>query len=205
MPRTKAKFTCTKCGQKFGMAMHLGRHMKAKHGRPSAKPPKAKKAKKGRARKARRIGRPPGVAGRLGLRSLSLDQLVQVIAAAKEEGQRRIAEIQEVILPTASKRPGRPPGRKTVAAPKAPAQPKRRARRKFKMSGPESILAFVKKAGKKGATTAEIVKNWKSQGRSGDGYTKLGELVKAKKLKREPLKGQPGSRYVAVWHGREGT
>jgi len=29
-----------------------------------------------------------------------------------------------------------------------------------------------------------------------DGYTAIGELVKAKKLKREPLKGKRGSRYV---------
>jgi len=200
MPRKKAvKFKCKKCGQEFGMAMHLGRHMVAIHGQApkTAKPAKAKKAAKAGARKARG-GRPPAAIARLGLKNMSLTQLVDVIAAAKQEGERRIAEIQQVLLPITRKRVGRPRGRKIAASPKAPAKAKRRARRKFKMSGTESILAFVKKAGKKGATTAEIIKNWKSQGRSGDGYTTLGELVKTKKLKREPLKEQKGSRYTAA-------
>ena len=65
-------------------------------------------------------------------------------------------------------------------------------------TGPESILAFVKGKGAQGATTAEIVANWKAQDRSGDGYTAAGELVKAGKLKREPLKGQKGSRYTTT-------
>lgn len=100
MPRKKAaKFKCKKCGKTFGMAMHLGRHMVAKHGQKpkTAKPKRPKQAAKGRARKARRVGRPSGVAGRLGLRKMSLDQLIGVIAAAKDAVARRIAEIQEAI------------------------------------------------------------------------------------------------------------
>ena len=100
MPRKKAaKFKCEKCGKAFGMAMHLGRHMTTIHGRTprAAKPKQAKKAARLSARKGGRIGRPPGVVGRLGLRSMSLDQLVQVISAAKEQANRRIAELQEMI------------------------------------------------------------------------------------------------------------
>ncbi len=129
---------------------------------------------------------------------MSVDQLVDVIDAAKREAAGRLLEIADVILPATPRRVGRPPSRKAAAASKPRVKAKRRVRRKFKVSGTASILAFVRKAGKKGATTSEIVKNWKKQRRSGDGYTTLGELVKAKKLKREPLKGEKGSRYVAA-------
>ena len=92
MPRKKATtFKCKKCGKKFAMAMHLGRHMATMHGQ------RPKKAAKRAARKGRRGGRPPGVVGRLGLRGMSLDQLVQVIAAAKQEAASRLTELQEAI------------------------------------------------------------------------------------------------------------
>lgn len=104
MPRKKAaKFKCEKCGKGFGMAMHLGRHMTTIHGQAPAKPASPAKATaptkpaKVRGPKARPIGRPPGVVGRLGLRNMSLEQLVEVISAVKDEATRRIAEIQEVI------------------------------------------------------------------------------------------------------------
>ena len=204
MPRKPvAKFKCEKCGKPFGMAMHLGRHMTTIHGQApqggkAAKPQQAKKAAKVGARKRGRVGPAAGVAGRLGLRDLTLDQLVEVIAAAREEGQRRIAEMKQVLLSTPLPRAGRPHGRQAVAKPQAPAKAPRRARRKFKITGPESILAFVKNAGKQSVTTAEIVKHWKSEKRAGDGYNALGELVKAKKLKKQKIKGAKGSRYTAA-------
>ena len=96
MPRKKAaSFKCEKCGKKFAMAMHLGRHMTTIHGK-APKAAKPKKPAKGAGRRGR-VGRPPGVVGRMGLKSMSLDQLVEVIAAAKAEATRRIAEIQETI------------------------------------------------------------------------------------------------------------
>ncbi len=92
MPRKKAaRFRCEKCGKTFGMAMHLGRHMATIHGQ------KTRKAVKRAAGKGRRGGRPAGVVGRLGLRNMSLDQLVQVIATAKAEAANRLAELQEAI------------------------------------------------------------------------------------------------------------
>lgn len=93
MPRKRAaNFKCKKCDKKFTMAMHLGRHMATIHGQA-----KAKKPGKIGARKGKRVGRPPGVIGRLGLRKMSLDQLVEVIAAAKAEAGARIAELMEVV------------------------------------------------------------------------------------------------------------
>lgn len=198
MPRKKAaKIKCEKCGKEFGIAMHLGRHMTTIHGQ-SPKVAMPKKAAKRAARKRGRVGRPPGVVGRLGLRALSLDQLVDVIQAAKQEAVGRLLEIADVLLPATPKRPGRPPRKQVVATRKAAPTRKHRTRRKFKASGTKSILAFVKNAGKKGATTAEIVKKWKKEGRSGDGYTTLGALVKAKKLKKEKIEGAKGSRYTAA-------
>ncbi len=91
MPRAKSKFTCAKCGQSFKMAMHLGRHMHTRHGQRTAKP--AARAVVAGAPK----GRPAGIGGRLGLRNMSLDQLIGVITAAKMEASRRIAEIQQTI------------------------------------------------------------------------------------------------------------
>jgi ribosomal protein S14 len=97
MPRKKAaKFRCEKCGKRFTMAMHLGRHITTIHGK-APKATKPKKAAKRAVRKGRRVGRPPGVVGRLGLKNLSLEQLVDLIAAAKEEAGKRIAQIQETI------------------------------------------------------------------------------------------------------------
>jgi hypothetical protein len=130
-----------------------------------------------------------------------LSSIVSDLRAERELHARALARIDAVfeqigIAASAPKRRGRRPGPMTIAASGAPAKRRRRRRRKFAMSGNESILTFVKGAGRKGATTAEVVKHWKSEGRSGDGYTALGELVKAKKLKRESLKGQKGSRYT---------
>lgn len=133
-------------------------------------------------------------------------QLADLIAKLQNERQEHVDAIAKIdaafarfgITPSAPKRRGRP--RKTAAA-AAPAAPpkrrKRRTRRKFAVSGLDSVFGFVKSAGKKGATTSEIVGHWKSEGRSGNGYTALGQLVKEKKLKKQPLKGGRGSRYVA--------
>ena len=139
-----------------------------------------------------------------------LATLINTLQAERQEHVDAIAQIDATfeqfgIIPSAKKRLGRP--RKTVitagpALPEAAAAPAkkgtRKARRHFPVSGLDSILAFVKTAGKKGVTTAEIVKYWKAEGRSGDGYTTLGELVTAKKLKREKIEGAQGSRYTVV-------
>jgi len=199
MPRKKAaSFTCNQCGKKFAMAMHLGRHMTTIHGQAS-KTAKRKKAGKIGGQKAGPAGRPPAIVGGMGLHDLTLERLADVITSAREEAARRIAQIQELLLPVIPTRPGRPPSQQVAAAAqKIPAKRKRRKPRKFKLTGNESILAFLKAKGAKGATGAEIVKHWESQGRGSGAYVNIGELVKAKKLKKEPLEGQKGSRYTTT-------
>ena len=139
------------------------------------------------------------------------DQLASLIAKLQAQRQQHLDAIANIdatfeqfgIAVAPAKRLGRPrkaakPGRSPKPAAEPAKKGKRKARRHFPVSGLDSILAFVKTAGKKGVTTAEIVKYWKAEGRSGDGYTALGELVTAKKLKREKIEGAKGSRYMAV-------
>lgn len=136
-------------------------------------------------------------------------ELASLIKKLQEQRQQHLDAVANIdatfeqfgISAAPAKRRGRPrKAAKPVGRPKnkATAKPARRKRRKFAMSGLDSILGFVKTAGKKGATTSEIVKHWKAEKRSGDGYTTLGELVEAKKLKREKIEGAKGSRYTAV-------
>lgn len=93
----KKTFKCPKCDRSFSMAGHLGRHVTATHGRKKRKK-QTKKAKKrsGRLRK-KRAGRPKGVAARLGLKDMSLEQLSQVIDAARAEARRKMAAFEEAI------------------------------------------------------------------------------------------------------------
>ncbi len=93
----KKTFKCSKCDRSFKMAGHLGRHMSATHGRKKRKKA-AKKAKRRTVRrKKKRPGRPKGVASRLGLGGMSLEQLTQVIDAARAEARRKLAALEEVI------------------------------------------------------------------------------------------------------------
>jgi hypothetical protein len=73
----------------------------------------------------------------------------------------------------------------------------RRTRRKFKVSGLESIHRFVKSAGAKGVSGAQIDAHWKKEGRAGSAYNMLGQLVRERRVKRHNLKGQRGSVYTA--------
>jgi hypothetical protein len=73
----------------------------------------------------------------------------------------------------------------------------KRKRKRHAVSGLESVVRFVKRQGKKGATGAQITKHWKAERRAGNPYNTLGQLVREKKLKRQKLKNERGSRYVA--------
>ncbi|MCH8880037.1 MAG: hypothetical protein IID34_09155 [Planctomycetes bacterium] len=90
---------------------------------------------------------------------------------------------------------GSPRKAKRRVAKKVAKRHKRKARRTRKMSGPQSILNFMKRAGKNGVTGAEIVRHWNAEGRAGKAYTAIGKLIKAKKLKRRAVKGERGSQY----------
>jgi hypothetical protein len=217
VPRTKTpKFKCPQCGQTFAMAMHLGRHMTTTHGQA----PKKATKKPAKARTPAIAAKPAKPA--TGGLAEQLGSLITRLQAQRQEHVQALAEIDAVfgrlgIQAQAAKRRGRPPKAQAAvaasidapAAPKAqaadrmigaPLAPKtrgKRKRRKFSTSGTEAILAFVKDGGAKGRTSDEINKQWKQEGRSGNAYVQIGQLTKAKKLKKEDLKGQRGSRYTA--------
>ncbi len=193
MPRKKtAKFKCEKCGKTFGMAMHLGRHMTTIHGQSKA-PPTVK------ARPTKKASRTAG-GGLAGTLAATIDRL----QARRREHMDAIAKIDAVFekygirLPE-RRRPGRPPG-KAGRKPGRPAAAGRKGRRRkrgtFAKPAHQSVMDFVK--GKGGATTAEINKHWKSEGRGATADTTLSQLTKQRKLKRVKLKGQKGSRYTAA-------
>jgi hypothetical protein len=70
---------------------------------------------------------------------------------------------------------------------------RKRVRRKFAVSGEQTILNFVKN--KSNPIGKEIEKHWTSEGRGGTAANLISKLVKAKRLKRTPLKDEQGSRY----------
>jgi hypothetical protein len=137
-----------------------------------------------------------------------LEALVSRLQAERQEHEAAIAAIDAAferfgLKPGAVKRRGRRRGRprgsrNKVRATAAPKRRRKRGRRSFAKSGPQSILDFVKAKGAAGARTSEVNKHWKAEGRAGDAYVTLGQLVKQRQLKRKNLKGQRGSRYIAA-------
>ncbi len=94
----KKTFKCSKCDRSFKMAGHLARHLSATHGAKKRKTKVAKKAKRrGKKRTMKRAGRPKGSTSRLGLKKMSLEQLTQLIDAARGEARSRLAEIEASI------------------------------------------------------------------------------------------------------------
>ena len=56
-----------------------------------------KKLGRPKKRRTKKLGRPKGIVARLKLRGMSLDQLAQVIDAARDEARRRLAEFEASI------------------------------------------------------------------------------------------------------------
>ena len=101
------------------------------------------------------------------------------------------------------RKPGRPKSKKASKSTRAKKtkkskKSKRRKRGQFAKSGLDSVVSFVKQQGKNGATGAQITKHWKTEGRAGNPYNTLGLLVRHRKLKRQNIKGERGSRYTAA-------
>ena len=95
MPRKKHK--CPKCDRSFKMAGHLARHLSATHGAKKKRKTAKKAKRRGKKRTMKRAGRPKGAASRLGLKTMSLEQLTQLIDAARHEARGRLAEIEASI------------------------------------------------------------------------------------------------------------
>ena len=70
---------------------------------------------------------------------------------------------------------------------------RKRVRRKFAVSGEQMILNFVKS--KSNPIGRDVESHWKNDGRAGAAANLISKLVKAKMLKRTPLKDERGSRY----------
>ncbi len=133
-----------------------------------------------------------------------LQALIRKLQAERQAHLDAIADIDEAFGSLGIKPPkrrGRRRGAKKATARKKAGRKKVakkvRRRKKFKMTANELVLGMIKKAGTKGAKGAQISKAWRAAGRPGDAYNTLGELTKAKKIKRMPLKGKQGSLYVA--------
>ena len=135
-----------------------------------------------------------------------LKSLVERLQKERQAHIDAVAEIDSglVAMGIESSPSGRKPGKRGRGRPKKaagfgrPKATKKRRRGRFAQSGIESVVGFVKRQGKNGATGAQITKHWKSERRAGNPYNTLGLLVREKKLKRLNLKGERGSRYTAA-------
>ena len=92
----KKTFKCSKCDRSFKMAGHLARHLSATHGKKTKKKTKTAK-RRGKKRTAKKLGRPKGSTSRFGLKTMTLEQLTQLIDAARGEARSRLAEIEALI------------------------------------------------------------------------------------------------------------
>lgn len=104
----KRSFKCSKCDRSFMMAAHLARHMNTIHASPQEKAAAKRKAaakKKGNVKKVKPVkkakrkvaGRPTGIAARLKLRDLSIEQLTELMEAARAEARRKLAALRASI------------------------------------------------------------------------------------------------------------
>ncbi len=96
MPRKT--FKCKKCNKTFTRPGPFAWHMQSMHGAKKKKKAMAKKAKRrGKKRAMKRAGRPKGSGTRLGLKKMSLEQLMQLIDGARGEARSRLADIEASI------------------------------------------------------------------------------------------------------------
>ncbi len=135
----------------------------------------------------------------------NLQALIRKLQVERKAHLDAIADIDEAFGSMGIKPPkrrGRPRGAKKATASKKAGKKKTRKkvrrRKKFKTTANQLVLGVIKKAGAKGAMGAQISKAWRAAGRPGDAYNTLGELSRAKKIKRTSLKGKRGSLYVVV-------
>jgi len=97
MPKTTLR--CKKCDKTFTRPGPFAWHMQSMHGaKKKRKTTTAKKAKRrGKRRAMNKAGRPKGSTSRFGLKTMSLEQLTQLIDAARGEARNRLAEIEALI------------------------------------------------------------------------------------------------------------
>ena len=93
----KKTFKCKKCDRTFTGPGPFAWHMQSMHGAKKKKTVTAKKAKGRSKKRTKRAGRPKGSTSRFGLKTMSLEQLTQLIDAARGEARSRLADIEASI------------------------------------------------------------------------------------------------------------
>lgn len=124
-----------------------------------------------------------------------LSQLIERLRTERAQHQAAIEEIDRTFAQFGiAAGGGRGRRGRRAGSGAAPAGRRRRTRGSFPVTAEQDVLDFVKKAGK--PTTAEINAFWTKRGRGGKADNTITKLVKQKKLKREKIKGERGSRYA---------
>jgi len=126
-------------------------------------------------------------------KQFDLTQRIQSLLEKRQEHEVAIAAIDAAMSRAAGALSVNGRGIKHTATRGRPPGKRKRVRGKFAVSGEQSILAFVKS--KSSPVGREIEKHWASEGRAVTAANLLSKLVKEKRLKRTPLKGERGSRY----------
>ena len=94
----KKSFKCTKCDRTITRPGPFAWHMQSMHGVKKKRKATAEKRKwQGKKRTLKRGGRPKGAVSRFGLKTMNLEQLTQLIDAARGEARSRLAEIEASI------------------------------------------------------------------------------------------------------------
>jgi hypothetical protein len=130
------------------------------------------------------------------LPAFELPNRIQKLLEERQQHADAIIRIDLILGGVGAALKGAAPASPTVSAPAIKSVKRRRGKGHFPMSAEASVLAFVKQ--RKNPMTAEINQHLKDEGRSTNADNALNKLVKAKKLKRTPLEGQRGSRYLVV-------
>jgi hypothetical protein len=126
----------------------------------------------------------------------SLDRTLSSLVKQRQEHLDALASIDAVfarygINPAKASPVAANVGPTAMAA--APVAEKKR-RRRLRVSGTKFILGAL--AGGKTLTTAQISTEWKKANRPGKADQPIWALVKAKKIKRAPVKNGQGSQYT---------
>lgn len=92
----RVEFKCARCGRGFKMKAHLARHLSASHGvKKRGAAGRKVKARRGRPPRAKGAWRNARAASPVQLSNLSVEQLGDLIAAARVEAHRRIEDLQK--------------------------------------------------------------------------------------------------------------
>ena len=134
---------------------------------------------------------------------------IQNLLAEKQQHTEALSRIDETLQKVASlvgmnsqmpvrRGRGRPPKMLSAApTPVVKATPPLKGKRRwFSVTAEQSILDFVSKSGS--PTTKEVNQHWKAEGRGGTADNTLSLMVKKRGIKRAPIEGKHGSRYVVA-------